>query len=136
MADNCIEENSEEVFWKFSVKDNGIGINPKYTDKIFGIFKRLHNKRDYEGTGIGLSLCQKIIFRHQGNIWIESELRKGSTFFFTIKKTLNNFMITANQTKKHQKNKKDWVIFFVAHISNIKRKFTENQSIINIFYHK
>ena len=67
------ELDREKEFWKFSVKDNGIGIDTKYADKIFGIFKRLHNKRDYEGTGIGLSLCQKIIFRHQGDIWIESE---------------------------------------------------------------
>lgn len=85
------EKDGEEGFWKFSVKDNGIGIDKKYEDKIFGIFKRLHNKRDYEGTGIGLSLCQKIIFRHQGNIWIDSALGEGTTFYFTIKKNLEKF---------------------------------------------
>lgn len=85
------EKDGEEGFWKFSVQDNGIGIDKKYEDKIFGIFKRLHNKRDYEGTGIGLSLCQKIIFRHQGTIWIESALGEGTTFYFTIKKNLEKF---------------------------------------------
>lgn len=92
------EKDSEEGFWKFSVKDNGIGIDSRYAEKVFGIFKRLHNKRDYEGTGIGLSLCQKIIFRHQGTIWIESELGEGTTFFFTIKKNLEQFDNSSNNS--------------------------------------
>ena len=70
--------------WIFSVNDNGIGIEPEYKKQIFEVFKRLHTRTEYPGSGIGLSVSHKIIKRHDGNIWVESEPGEGSTFYFTI----------------------------------------------------
>ena len=76
--------------WEFAVKDNGIGLDPQYKDRIFVIFQRLHTKEVYAGTGIGLAVSKRIVERHGGNIWVESKLGEGSTFYFSLPKRQAN----------------------------------------------
>ncbi len=82
---SCLERPND---WLLSVKDNGIGLDPSFSDKIFIIFQRLHPREQYDGTGIGLAIVKKIIEYHGGKIWVDSEEGKGSIFFFTLPKTL------------------------------------------------
>ncbi len=82
-----ITSHEEGDYVVFVVKDNGIGIDPKYLDRIFTIFQRLHTHQEYEGSGIGLSIAQRIVHQHGGEIWAESELGKGSIFYFSLNKS-------------------------------------------------
>ncbi len=85
-----ISYEEENNFYRFSITDNGIGIDPKFYNKIFIIFQRLHTREHYSGTGIGLSICKKIIEKHGGKLWVNSALGQGSTFYFTLPKKMQN----------------------------------------------
>jgi len=82
-----LKASNNEGIWEFALKDNGIGFEQKFADRIFEPFKRLHGREKYPGTGIGLAICKRIIERHGGNIWVESEPGKGTTFYFSIPDT-------------------------------------------------
>ena len=79
-----IEAEREGEHWRFSVRDNGIGMNPEHARRIFEPFQRLHGEEDYPGTGIGLAVCERIIDQHGGRIWVSSIPGEGSEFHFTL----------------------------------------------------
>ncbi|MGF1541655.1 MAG: ATP-binding protein [Pleurocapsa sp.] len=79
-----VKATKQEENWLFSIKDNGIGIEPEFQTQVFQVLQRLHSPETYTGNGIGLAICEKIVRRYNGKIWVESELNHGSTFYFTV----------------------------------------------------
>jgi signal transduction histidine kinase len=90
-----ISANDTGSDWMFCVTDNGIGLDMKYSEDIFGMFNRLHGDGEYDGSGVGLALCKIVIQRHGGRIWVESELGKGSRFFFTLPKPTQEHLLAS-----------------------------------------
>jgi len=80
-----VSASRQDDHWRLAVRDNGIGIDRRYWDRLFVIFQRLHTRQKYAGTGIGLAICKRIVERHDGRIWLDSQPGKGTTFYFTLR---------------------------------------------------
>jgi len=95
-----IEAKEQIGHWQFTIEDNGIGMKAESLKVIFQPFRKLHNKEEYKGSGIGLATCKNIVEQHKGNIWVESELGKGTRFYFTISKNLSTHCSVLSSSKQ------------------------------------
>jgi light-regulated signal transduction histidine kinase (bacteriophytochrome) len=95
-----VSAQRESGEWVFSVRDNGIGIDPQYSERIFGVFQRLHSRDEYSGTGIGLAICKKAAQRLGGRIWVESEVGRGSVFYFTVPQDHRQTAVRSEDTER------------------------------------
>lgn len=89
-AEIRISLEERKLSWQFTFADNGIGIDPRYADKVFNIFFRLQSRQKYPGTGLGLAICQRVVSNHGGKIWVDPEYKGGTKFIFTLRKYLKD----------------------------------------------